>query len=67
MSALARRELGEADWIQGRIMLGHVKSTTSDIYALPNPAQIGRALAATESIISDIEKLCPNALHRKHI
>jgi hypothetical protein len=64
MATIARRELGEADWIQGRIMLGHVKSTTSDIYALPNPAQIGRALAVTESIISDIEKLCPNAFHR---
>ena len=66
ISTLARRALGEADWIQGRIMLGHVKSTTSDIYALPEPSQIGRALAVTESIIDDIEKLCPNAFHRKH-
>jgi len=66
MATIARRELGEADWIQGRIMLGHVKSTTSDIYALPDPAQIGRALAVTESIIEDIEKLCPNAFHRNY-
>ena len=66
MATLARRELGEADWIQGRIMLGHVKSTTSDIYALPNPAQIGRALEVTESIIEDIEKLCPNAFQRTY-
>jgi hypothetical protein len=31
--------LGEERWEQGECMLGHRKSSTSDIYALRNPAQ----------------------------
>ncbi|MEW4469051.1 hypothetical protein AB1K62_14585 [Parasphingorhabdus sp. JC815] len=64
IATIARKELGEEHWIQGRIMLGHVKSTTSDIYALPNPAHIGRALAVTESIIDEIDQHCKNAFYR---
>lgn len=64
MATLARRRIGEANWRQGEMMLGHVKAATSDIYALPDPANLGLALAATESIIDDIEILAPGAFYR---
>lgn len=58
---LARRRLGEEHWVQGRMMAGHVKVTVSDIYALPDPANLGRALAVTEAMIDEIEALAPGA------
>jgi hypothetical protein len=61
---LARKRLGEENWIQGRMMAGHVKVTVSDIYALPDPANLGRALAVTEGIIDEIEALAPGAFYR---
>ena len=61
MATLARKRVGEASWRQGEMMLGHVKHAVSDIYALPDPANMGLALAATESIIDEIETLCPGA------
>jgi hypothetical protein len=64
MMTLARKRLGEEHWIQGRMMAGHVPMTVSDIYALPEPANLGRALAVTSSIIDEIEKLVPGALYR---
>jgi hypothetical protein len=64
MATIARKRIGEANWRQGEIMLGHVKSSTSDIYALPDPANLGMALAATESIIDEVEKLSPGAFYR---
>jgi len=64
VSTLARRRIGEEHWRQGEIMLGHVRASTSDIYALRDPANLGRALAATESIIDDICALVPGAFHR---
>lgn len=64
MSTLARKRIGEANWVQGQMMLGHVKFSVSDIYALPDPANLGLALAATESIIDEIEKLAPGAFYR---
>jgi hypothetical protein len=42
-------------------MLGHRKSTISDLYAIPDAANLGLALAATESIIDEIEALTPGA------
>jgi hypothetical protein len=33
----------------------------SDVYALPDPANLGRALAVTQGIIDEIEKLAPGA------
>jgi hypothetical protein len=65
VSTIARKRIGEANWAQGQIILGHAKMTISDIYALPDPANLGLALAATESIIDDIEKLAPGAFYRK--
>ena len=58
---LARKRLGEEHWVQGRTMAGHVPVTMSDIYALPDPANLGRALAVTQSIMDDIEQLAPGA------
>lgn len=42
-------------------MLGHVPVSVSDLYALPDPANLGRALAVTQAIIEEIEKLAPGA------
>ena len=64
MATLARKRIGEANWQQGRMMLGHVKHDVSDIYALPDPANLGLALAATEAIIEEIDKACPGAFNR---
>lgn len=61
MMTLARLRLGEEHWIQGRIMAGHVADTTSDIYALRAMENMGKALAATEGIIDEIEALAPGA------
>jgi hypothetical protein len=64
IATLARRRLGEEHWVQGRMMLGHVPISVSDVYALPEPANLGRALAVTQTIIDDIEKLAPGAFYR---
>lgn len=64
MATLARQRIGEANWRQGEIMLGHVKASISDIYAVPDPANLGLALKATESIIDEIEQLAPGAFKR---
>ncbi|MED5543952.1 MAG: hypothetical protein VYD90_01750 [Pseudomonadota bacterium] len=61
MATVARRRLGEAQWVQGEMMLGHKKASTSDIYALPEPSHLGGALAVTEDIIDEIEELAPGA------
>lgn len=64
MAHHARPLIGERDWVQGKAMLGHVPASTSDIYALPDPSHLGVALAATQAIIDQIEKLCPGAVYR---
>jgi len=64
MATLVRSRIGEANWRQGEMWLGHVKSSVSDIYAIPDPANYGLALAATESIIDEIERLAPGAFYR---
>ena len=61
MATLARMRMGEAHWPQGKRMLGHGRFEVSDIYAIPDPAHLGLALAVTESIIDEIEGLCPGA------
>lgn len=61
MATIARKRLGEEHWVQGRMMLGHIKASTSDLYALPDPANLGRALAVTDAIMGEIETLCPGA------
>lgn len=61
---LARKRLGEEHWVQGRMMAGHVPMNVSDVYALPDRSNLGRALAATESIIAEIEALTPGAFYR---
>lgn len=64
MATLVRRMIGEAQFRQVEMMLGHVKAGVSDIYALRDPANLGLALGATESIIEQIEMLCPGAFYR---
>ncbi|PBN41246.1 hypothetical protein [Sphingobium sp. D43FB] len=61
VATIARRILGEANWVQGEFMLGHRKATISDIYAIPAIENFGLALSATEHIIDEIEALCPGA------
>ena len=51
VATIARKQLGEEHWIQGRVMLGHVQPTTSDIYAVADPSHLGRAMAATSTIL----------------
>lgn len=64
MMTAARKLLGEEHWVQGRMMAGHMKNTISDVYAIPNTANLGLALAATETIIDEIEAACPGAFYR---
>lgn len=64
MATIVRKRIGEGSWPQGKMMLGHVKFDVSDIYAIPDPANLGLALEATETIIEEIEKLCPGAFYR---
>lgn len=65
MATLARPIIGEVHWdSQGEAFLGHRSPSTSDIYALPNPAHLGVALAATQAIIDEIDKLAPGAFYR---
>lgn len=64
MATLARKRLGEEHWAQGKMMLGHTKAEISDIYAVPDPANMGRALAVTEAIIDEVESLSPGAFYR---
>lgn len=61
MAHLARQRLGERDWIEGQIMLGHRKTSTSDTYAPFETGYLARALEVTEAIIDEIEKLTPGA------
>ena len=66
MATIVRKRIGEANWAQGKMMLGQAKFDVSDIYAIPDPANLGLALAATESVIDEIEKLCPGAFYREN-
>ena len=66
MAHLARQRLGERDWIEGQIMLGHRKPTTSDVYAPFDAGYLGRALEVTEAIISEISAICPGAFRRNN-
>jgi hypothetical protein len=64
VSTIGRKRLGEAQWVQGQIFLGHHKPTTSDLYALPDPANLGLALEVTETVIDEIEARAPGAFYR---
>jgi len=61
MATLARKRLGEANWIQGKMMMGHVQPDISDTYAVADPANLGLVLAVTNEIIAEIEALVPGA------
>jgi hypothetical protein len=66
VSTLVRRRLGEEHFAQVETMLGHRRSSTSDLYALFEPGVLGRALEATNEIIDAIETRVPGAFHRTH-
>lgn len=61
ISQLVRDRIGEHRWPQGQMMLGHTKTTTSDLYALKKPSHLGLALRHTEAIIDEIESAIPGA------
>jgi len=61
VATICRRRIGEANWVQGEMMLGHQKASISDIYAIPDPANLGLALDATEWLIDEIESRCSGA------
>ncbi|WP_103096552.1 hypothetical protein [Novosphingobium guangzhouense] len=61
VSTICRRSIGEANWTQGEMMLGHRKASISDLYAIPDPANLGLALTATEKLIDEIELRVPGA------
>jgi hypothetical protein len=61
MAHLGRQRLGERDWVEGQIMLGHRRPSTSDTYAPFDSGYLGRALEVTDQIIEEIEKLTPGA------
>lgn len=67
MAHLARQRLGERDWIEGQIMLGHKKVTTSDTYAPFDTGYLAAALRVTEEIIDAIEKLTPGAFGSPYV
>lgn len=46
--------------MQGEMMLGHKAVTISDIYAVPDPANLGRVLAAIDSVIDKILCIAPH-------
>lgn len=64
MATLARRQLGEEHWVQGRIMLGHVQPTTSDTYAVRDRAHLGRVLDVTTAIVEELERRVPGSFYR---
>ena len=73
MAHLARQRLGERDWIEGQIMLGHRRPSTSDTYAPFDTGYLGRALEVTEAIIEEIDPISTGAfslptkdIHNKH-
>ncbi len=61
MAHLARPRLGEGQWIEGKIMLGHHRPDSSDIYAPFQPDYLAAVRSVTEGIIDDIIALAPKA------
>lgn len=61
MAQLGRDRLGRLAWIEGKMMLGHHRPDTSDLYGLDIPGDFPQALKVTEEIIDEIIKLAPKA------
>ncbi len=66
MATLVRKRIGEEHKAQIERMLGHMKTSVSDLYALFDPNMLGLALEATNAIIEEIEALTPGAFHRSN-
>lgn len=67
MAQLGRRRLGERDWVEGKIFLGHHRPDVSDVYAPFDADYLGRAREVTEQIIDEIIALAPKAFNRTGI
>ncbi|WP_229660280.1 hypothetical protein [Croceicoccus pelagius] len=61
MAQLARNRMTRAEWIEGKIMLGHNRPDQSDLYGMDEPGDLPRALEVTEQIIDEIIMLAPLA------
>jgi len=63
MATIVRKPeyLGETHWVQGEMMLGHKAMTISDIYAIPDPANLGLVLGAIDRVIDQIVCVAPDA------
>ena len=61
MAQLARNRMTRAEWIEGKIMLGHNRPDQSDLYGMEEPGDLPRALEVTEQIIDEIIALAPLA------
>ncbi|USI71647.1 hypothetical protein [Sphingomonas morindae] len=61
MAHLARQRLGERDWIEGQVMLGHRRPSTSDTYAPFDVGYLAAALRTIEGIIDQIVECVPMA------
>lgn len=61
MAQLARNRMTRAEWIEGKIMLGHHRPDQSDLYGMDEPGDLPRALEVTEQIIDEIIMLAPLA------
>jgi integrase len=61
MSTILRTRLGEDAMSQISRFMGHQKASTTDIYALRMPGQLGAVLQGIEAIIDEIEAMTPGA------
>ena len=64
MAKLALDRMGLENEAQIQKMMGHMKFKITDIYTLPHPGLLGRALAFTTEIVDEIEALVPGAFNR---
>jgi hypothetical protein len=56
--------MSKSEWIEGTIMLGHHRPTTSDLYGFEEAGDLPTALRVTEEIIDEIVALAPLAFEK---
>jgi hypothetical protein len=64
VAQLARKRMSKSEWIEGTIMLGHHRPTTSDLYGFEEAGDLPTALRVTEEIIDEIVALAPLAFEK---
>jgi hypothetical protein len=65
IATIVRRNIGEAKWKQGEIMLSYAVFAISDIYAIPDPTNLGLALAAPRLSLMRSERSPSGAFYRE--